>query len=59
MQEPVSNAGTQQEEGRFLLNVTPPTQESVRMFFQRNYIFVIDRSGSMNGEPWTSAIEVS
>jgi hypothetical protein len=39
--------------GSFLLHVTPPTQALPR--FRRNIIFVVDRSGSMTGEPYAQA----
>jgi len=44
-----------EEQGTFALFVTPPTMESVQGFFGRNLVFLLDRSGSMSGEPWNEA----
>jgi hypothetical protein len=41
--------------GTFTLFVTPPSLESLRVFFARNMIFLLDRSGSMTGEPFSEA----
>jgi hypothetical protein len=35
--------------------VTPPSLDHVDTFFTRNMVFLLDRSGSMNGEPYIEA----
>ena len=44
------------EQGTFVLFVTPPTPDTVQAYFMRNIIFLLDRSGSMTGEPYTEAV---
>lgn len=41
--------------GSFVLFVTPPTANTANKFFNRNIIFLLDRSGSMTGEPFAEA----
>lgn len=45
-----------QDEGTFLLFVTPPSVQQSENFFARNMIFLLDRSGSMTGEPYREAV---
>lgn len=44
------------EHGTFALFVTPPTPETIQTFFGRNFVFLIDKSGSMTGDPWNEAV---
>jgi hypothetical protein len=44
------------QNGSFALFVTPPTLSGVKGYFNRNMIFLLDRSGSMTGEPYNEAI---
>ena len=42
-----ANATSLDEEGNFLMFVTPPSLDQVQQFFTRNMIFLIDRSGML------------
>jgi hypothetical protein len=42
--------------GAFALFVTPPTMDGVRGHFGRHIVFMLDRSGSMTGEPYDEAV---
>lgn len=44
------------DEGNFLLFVTPPSLENLDGFFSRDIIFLLDRSGSMTGDPYSEAV---
>lgn len=44
-----------EEEGNFLLFVTPPAVENVDSYCNRRMVFLIDRSGSMVGDSYTEA----
>lgn len=44
------------EHGTFALFVTPPQLKQQQEVFGRNFVFLMDCSGSMRGEPWQQAI---
>jgi hypothetical protein len=44
------------EEGSFVVFVAPPSVERIEKQFRRNFIFLIDRSGSMSGQPYEEAL---
>lgn len=46
---------TPDEPGSFLLFVTPPSVDNAHRFFNRNMVFLLDRSGSMTGDPFIEA----
>ena len=51
-------SSSQEEEGSFLLHVTPPAATSAlakSSQYSRQLIFLLDRSGSMGGEPYVEA----
>lgn len=41
--------------GIFSLFITPPDADAVRMPFKKNVVFLLDRSGSMGGQPYKQA----
>lgn len=46
----------EEEWGNFALFMTPPQPADVKQFYGRTVVFVLDRSGSMTGDPMTQAI---
>jgi hypothetical protein len=50
------HAQTQQEEGNFVLFVSPPSISSIQNYFGRRFVFILDRSGSMSGGPYAEAV---
>lgn len=48
--QPASKTGNADPRGTFALSISPPGPE-VASSFQRSIVYVVDRSGSMTGEP--------
>jgi hypothetical protein len=44
------------ESGSFILMVTPPSPDKITGTFKRNFVFILDRSGSMSGTPYEEAV---
>lgn len=53
--EPLVVRENEEKEGNFLLFVTPPSQTLGTTPYSRRLFFILDRSGSMTGEPFQEA----
>jgi Ca-activated chloride channel family protein len=51
----IKSENQENSNGAFALFVTPPTTSGIKGYFKRNLIFLLDKSGSMTGEPYKEA----